>query len=95
MLMIVRHEGAQEDGSPPCSQAAKEMKEGPCVQRRLEYSAGDSPAGVRVRSPVTWIAGWRETKNPEAYRQSLRKGDCECAGRNESERTGDLENSKS
>jgi hypothetical protein len=33
-----------------------------CVQRRLACSAGDSPAGVRVRSPVAWIAGWRETK---------------------------------
>ena len=35
---------------------------GPCVQLRLVYSAGDRPAGVRVRIPVTWIAGWRETK---------------------------------
>src|SRR5208283_6109822 len=33
-----------------------------CVQRKLACSAGDSPAGVRVRSPVVWIAGWRETK---------------------------------
>jgi hypothetical protein len=33
-----------------------------CVQRRLACSAGDSPAGVRVRGPVAWIAGWRETK---------------------------------
>jgi len=33
-----------------------------CVQRRLACSAGDSPAGVTVRSPVAWMAGWRETK---------------------------------
>ena len=33
-----------------------------CVQRRLACSAGDKPAGVKVRSPVVWIAGWRETK---------------------------------
>src|SRR5271166_2610101 len=33
-----------------------------CVQRRLACSAGGRPAGVRVRSPVVWIAGWRETK---------------------------------
>jgi hypothetical protein len=33
-----------------------------CVQRRLACSAGDSPVGARVRSPVVWIAGWRETK---------------------------------
>ena len=33
-----------------------------CVQRRLACSAGDRPAGAKVRSPVVWIAGWRETK---------------------------------
>jgi hypothetical protein len=33
-----------------------------CVQRRLVCSAGVSPVGVKVRSPVAWIAGWRETK---------------------------------
>ena len=35
---------------------------GLCVQRRLVCSAGDSPAGVRIRSPVAWIAGRRETE---------------------------------
>jgi len=33
-----------------------------CVQRKLACSAGYRPAGVKVRSPVVWIAGWRETK---------------------------------
>ena len=33
-----------------------------CVQRKLACSAGDRPAGAKVRSPVVWIAGWRETK---------------------------------
>ena len=33
-----------------------------CVQRRLACSAGESPDGVEARSPVAWIAGWRETK---------------------------------
>jgi hypothetical protein len=33
-----------------------------CVQLRLACSAGVSPAGVEVRGPVAWIAGWRETK---------------------------------
>src|SRR3979411_1535912 len=33
-----------------------------CVQRRLACSAGDKPAGAKVRSPVVWIAGWRATK---------------------------------
>ena len=33
-----------------------------CVQESLVCSAGDRPAGAKVRSPVVWIAGWRETK---------------------------------
>src|SRR5208283_2486346 len=33
-----------------------------CVQLRLACSAGERPAGVRIRDPVVWIAGWRETK---------------------------------
>src|SRR5271165_561830 len=33
-----------------------------CVQSRLACSAGERPAGVRIRDPVVWIAGWRETK---------------------------------
>jgi len=35
---------------------------GMCVQRRLACSAGDSPVGVKARSPVARIAGWRETE---------------------------------
>jgi hypothetical protein len=35
---------------------------GLCVQLRLVCSAGDSPAGVTVRSPVAWMADTRETK---------------------------------
>ena len=33
-----------------------------CVQRRLVCSAGIKPAGAKVRRPVAWMAGWRETK---------------------------------
>jgi hypothetical protein len=33
-----------------------------CVQRKLACSAGDRPAGAKVRSSVARIAGWRETK---------------------------------
>jgi hypothetical protein len=33
-----------------------------CVQERLVCSAGDKPAGAKVRRPVVWIAEWRETK---------------------------------
>ena len=32
-----------------------------CVQQRLAFSAGDSPARVIIRSPVAWMAGTRET----------------------------------
>ena len=34
-----------------------------CVQRRLARSAGASPAGVKVRSLVAWMAGRRETND--------------------------------
>ena len=43
-----------------------------CVQQRLACSAGDSPAGVRVRSPVAWIAGWRETKTLKPIDEAFR-----------------------
>ena len=33
-----------------------------CVQLRLVCSAGVSPVRVRIRSPVAWMAGRRETK---------------------------------
>ena len=33
-----------------------------CVQQRLACSTGDSPVGVKARSPVARIAGWRETE---------------------------------
>ena len=33
-----------------------------CVQRRLACSVGGKPTGVRISSPVAWIAGRRETK---------------------------------
>ena len=45
--------GEPDAGNPPARL---------CVQRRLACSAGDRPAGATVRSPVVWIAGWRETK---------------------------------
>jgi hypothetical protein len=33
------------------------------VQERLVYSAGVNPAGARVRSPVAWIVGRKETES--------------------------------
>jgi hypothetical protein len=32
-----------------------------CVQQRLACSAGNKPAGAKVRSSVAWIAERRET----------------------------------
>ena len=32
-----------------------------CVQLRLVCSAGVSPARVRIRGPIAWMAGIRET----------------------------------
>ena len=43
------------------SRMSREIQVRMCVQQRLVCSAGVSPAGVKVRSPVAWIAGWRET----------------------------------
>lgn len=46
-----------------------------CVQRRLACSAGDRPAGAEIRSPVAWIADWRETDDLKPIdRPSLREG---------------------
>jgi hypothetical protein len=42
------------------SRVNREVQARLCVQRRLACSAGDKPAGARVRSPVAWIAERRE-----------------------------------
>src|ERR1022692_102597 len=44
------------------SRVNREVQARLCVQRRLACSAGDKPAGARVRGPVAWIAGRRETE---------------------------------
>jgi hypothetical protein len=45
------------------------------VQRRLACSAGDRPAGAEIRSPVAWIADWRETDDLKPIdRPSSREG---------------------
>ena len=44
---------------PPAAEWV-EPRAGTCVQRRLACSAGGSPAGVAVRSPVARIAERRE-----------------------------------
>ena len=47
-----------------------------CVQLRLVCSAGDSPARVRIRSPVAWMAGTRETAYLKPIDKAILKG-CE------------------
>jgi len=47
-----------------------------CVQLRLACSAGVSPVGVRVRSPVAWMADWRETEHLKPIDKAILRG-CE------------------
>ena len=48
---------------PPEPKVGAPVLDPTCVQRRLACSAGDRPAGAEIRSPVAWIAGWRETND--------------------------------
>ena len=59
-----------------------------CVQVRLVCSAGVSPARVRIRSPVAWVAGMRETDYLKPIDKAVFGTVSESPGRNESERTG-------
>ena len=63
-----------------------------CVQQRLVCSAGDSPAGVIVRSPVAWIAGRRETEFLKPIDKVSPGEICESSGHNASERASGLDN---
>src|SRR5260370_1159848 len=62
-----------------------------CVQERLACSAGDKPAGAKVRSPVVRMAGWRETKTLKPIDEVSLRGDYKSPGRNESKRRSGLE----
>ena len=61
-----------------------------CVQRRLACSAGERPAGAKIRGPVVGIAGWRETKTLKPIDNVSWGGD-ESPGSNNSERKSGLE----
>jgi hypothetical protein len=63
-----------------------------CVQERLACSVGGKPAGEKVRSPVVWIAEWRETKTLKPIDKVSLGEIYESPGRNESERECGLEN---
>ena len=47
-----------------------------CVQLRLVCSAGVSPARVKIRSPVAWMAGMRETDYLKPIDKAILRG-CE------------------
>src|SRR5208283_3141723 len=59
---VRRFSGRRQPSCDGTSRMMREYQVRLCVQRKLACSAGDRPAGVKVRSPVVWIAGWRETK---------------------------------
>ncbi len=63
-----------------------------CVQKRQVCSAGVSPAMVKVRSHIAWMAGSEGNRYLEAHRQRHLKGDGELSGRSESKRIDGLEN---
>src|SRR5271165_444320 len=54
--------GRREPSVSGTSRMRRESHVRLCVQQRLACSAGDKPAGAKIRSLVVWIAGWRETK---------------------------------
>jgi hypothetical protein len=59
-----------------------------CVQVRLVCSAGVSPARVKIRNPVAWMADRRETEYLKPIDKAIHGIVSESPGRNESERTG-------
>jgi IS5 family transposase len=61
-------------------------------RERLVYSAGANPAGAKVRSPVAWIVGRKETESRESIDKSIHGMGSKSSGRNEGKRTGGPEN---
>ena len=59
---------------------------------KLVYSAGVNPVGARVRSPVAWIVRRRETESRKSIDKAILGMGSKSSGRNESKRTGGLEN---
>ena len=85
-------ERARQRGTQTSTFTGAPVLDPTCVQRRLVCSAGDKPAGARVRSPVVWIAGWRETETLKPIDKVSLGGDHKPPGRNNSERECGLEN---
>jgi len=61
------------------------------VQRRLACSVGDRPTGVKVRSPVAWIAERRETDLLKPIDEAIFRMVSKLLGRNASKPIGGLE----
>jgi hypothetical protein len=59
---------------------------------KLVYSAGVNPARARVRGPVAWIVGRKETESRKSTDKAILGMVNESSGRNESKRTGGPEN---
>jgi hypothetical protein len=59
-----------------------------CVQLRLVCSAGVSPARVRIRSSIAWMAGIRETDYLKPIDKAIQRDVSKSPGHNESERRG-------
>jgi hypothetical protein len=83
-------ERARQQGTQTSAYTGAPVLDPTCVQRRLACSAGVRPAGARVRRPVVWIAGWRETKTLKPI-DKVSLGEI-TPGRNDSERASGLEN---
>ncbi len=45
-----------------------------CVQSRLISSVGDRPTWVKVRNPVAWMAGRRETQGLKPIDKAILQG---------------------
>jgi hypothetical protein len=75
VLELRRESGKAHEGKPRSEPDWGKPTVRECVQRRLACSAGDRPAGAEIRSPVAWIADWRETDDLKPIdRPSLREG---------------------
>jgi hypothetical protein len=57
--------------------------------------SGSQPRRGKSQSPVTRVAGWRETETLKPTDQAIERMVSESPGRNGSERTGGLENDSS
>src|SRR6266404_7807487 len=86
-----RFSGRRQPSCNDTSRMNREVQVRMCVQERLACSAGDKPAGAKVRRPVVRIAGWRETKTLKPIDEVSLRGDYESPGRNESKRRSGLE----